>query len=264
MDETISASLNVELSNLPKETKKLAEIIISAVKLIIENTAAGHSEEISTLTATVSDLQASVEEKDKEIKIMRARLNVLEDQVDSNSAYERRDCLIVSGGVPEVTEGENCSKIITQLIREKLRIQMKPDDISSAHRIGRKPINQASDKRSIIIKLSRRDMKKDILSACRQLKPPFFVNESLTPTRSQVMFVLRKARGDHPDKFRTPRSYDGNVNAYVPMPGVKPQDQLTRSRRVVVNSRRALDELLLEHIGCTSEKYVKDWPTRAQ
>ena len=264
MDETISAFLDVKLSKLSKEAKQLAEIIIAAVKLIIENTAAGHSKELSTLTATVSDLQSSVDNKDKELKKMRDRLNVLEDQVDSNSAYERRDCLIVSGGVPEVTEGENCSKIITQLIREKLRIQMKPDDITSAHRIGRKPINQASDRRSIIIKLCRRDMKKDILAACRQLRPPFYVNESLTPTRSQVMFVLRKARGDHSDKFRTPRSYDGNVNAYVPMPGAKPQDQLTRARRVVVNSRRALDELLLEHIGCTSEKYVKDWPTRAQ
>lgn len=262
-----SAFRDADFSKLSNEQRTLAEIIITAVNRAVqrlENVVARQSGEIAALTATVTDLQTHAETRDEELSKLRDRLNTLEDQVDSNSAYEKRDCLIVSGEVPPVSDGENCSEICRQLIRNNLRIQMKNDDISYAHRIGKKPITQAPDKRSIIIKLHRTDLKNDILSACREFRPPFFVNESLTPTRSQVMFVLRKARGDHSDKFRTPRSYDGNVNAYVSMPGVPRPGQQTKFRRVVVNSRRVLDELLLQHIGCTSEKYVKDWPKRAQ
>ena len=262
-----SAFLDVDLSTLAISQRALAEILITALNRAVqrlEDVVTRQSGEITALTATVADLQTNVETRDKELSELRDRLNTLEDQVDSNVAYEKRDCLIVSGGVPPVSDGEDCSEIIRQLIRNSLRINMSPNDISSAHRFGKKPITQAPDKRSIIIKLHRTDLKKDILSACREFKPPFFVNESLTPTRSQVMFVLRKARGDHPDKLRTPRTYDGNVNAYVPMPGEPRPGQHTKFRRVVVNSRRGLDELLMQHIGCTSEKYVKDWPTRAQ
>lgn len=89
-----------------------------------------------------------------------------------------------------------------------------------------------------------RDLKKDVLSTCRQFTPPFFENESLALTSTQIMFILRKTRGHHSDLFRTRQSYDGNVNACVA--------QTMFRRLVLVNRRSELDELRMQHIGCTS------------
>lgn len=108
---------------------------------------------------------------------MRDLFNILEHHVNSNSAYENQDCRAHSSGAPGVSEGVNCWKIVTQLIRDKLNIQMVPDYSYSARRVRKKPITQAPDKRSIIIKLRRRDLKKD--NASRPLTPILFVNKKV-------------------------------------------------------------------------------------
>ena len=106
-----------------------------------------------------------------------------------NSAYECRDTLIISGDVPAVNDNKNCYHIVTTLLHNGIRLQLHPDGISTAHYIGRKPALPSTDKRGII-KLCRRDLKQDILSACREFKPSFYINESLTPTRSTFMYAL--------------------------------------------------------------------------
>lgn len=58
--------------------------------------------------------------------------------------------------------------------------------ISTAYHLGEKPVSPFVDKRSIIFNLCRRDIKRDILNACKELKPKLHVNESLTPTRSTL------------------------------------------------------------------------------
>ena len=63
-----------------------------------------------------------------------------------------------------------------------LKINVSSTDISTAHRVDKKTSNQQVDKRNIIMKLCRRGLKGDVLRACRQLKPDFYINESLTPT----------------------------------------------------------------------------------
>ena len=91
--------------------------------------------------------------KDTEIKDLRQRVEVLEEQVDTNSAYERRDALIISGNIPAATINENFNNIVTILLKNGVKLRLRPDDISTAHRIGKKPISHAPDKRSIIFKL---------------------------------------------------------------------------------------------------------------
>ena len=97
-----------------------------------------------------------------------------------------------------------------------------------------------------MFKLCRRDLKYDILSACRQQKPTFFINESLTPTRNRVLYILRRAKQKYPLKIKSVRAYEGSVSAYLSpvgreTPGILPLSQL---RRVTINTRRQL------WIGC--------------
>ena len=106
--------------------------------------------------------------------------NILEDQ----NAYERRDTIIFSGdAVPTSTTGENCVNVIQNLVRDKLRLEVHVGEFNIAHRLGKKPTTQAPDKRSLIVKLCRREMKHEIMSACKSLSfnshsgsPSLYVN----------------------------------------------------------------------------------------
>ena len=87
---------------------------------------------------------------------------------------------------------------MTQLIKD-FNLIVNPADISVAHRLGRKP-DQGPDKRKIVVELCRRETKQDLLKACRVVKPRnFYVNETLTRTRSTVLYGLRQARKKYPN-----------------------------------------------------------------
>ena len=163
-------------------------------------------------------------EKDKEISnlklelsSLRAKMAILEERHDDADAYERRDTLLISGdGVPHVAAGENCNALVCSMVKEKLKINISPNDISTSHRTGPKPRSpQVADKRNIIVKLCRRDLKGELLSACRKCKPNFYINESLTPTRSAILYALRKAKNISPGVVAGCNSENGRVYAYV-------------------------------------------------
>ena len=141
-------------------------------------------------------------------------------EVDSNDEYERRDTLIMSGpSLPLSSATENSKLVIHTLLREHLQLNINPDDISVAHRLGKKP--QASpDRRNIIFKLCRRDLASEILNACKQFRnsngrQPLYINESLTPLRSKVFYGLRLLKRKFPAIIKSCRSQTGNITAFT-------------------------------------------------
>ena len=123
----------------------------------------------------------------------------MEEKIDDADAYERSDTIILSGNdVPSATQGEIVSDIVCDLVRKRLKLEMDVTDISAAHRLGPKPRSQGPDHKKIIVKLCRRERKYDLITACKQTKPPnLFINENLTPTLfstfSSPSDVLRKS-----------------------------------------------------------------------
>ena len=230
-----------QLTGMSKESQQVIQVILCGFQCVIEK----KNKEIMDLKDRVSLLESRVEE--------------LKDVVDSNSNYERRDTLVVTGDIPKWREQEKCSDIVRVLLRDQLRINLNQEDISTAHRIGRKPGYQEADRRGIVFKLCRRDIKRDIMTACREMKPPFYINESLTPIRSTILFVLRKARSKFPQKIGSCKSFDGNVTAFIP-DSINIGSDRPRYRRVVVNTKSALDDFLNKQVSCTSEEFVQNWP----
>ena len=58
-----------------------------------------------------------------------------------------------------------------------------------------KPKIQGEDKRNIMFKPCNRDVKQNILKSCKVVKPKkFYINESLTPLRNTVLYVMRNIR----------------------------------------------------------------------
>lgn len=207
------------------------------------------------------DFLSKLEEKNREILVLkgdvsylRGRVSQLEERIDDADAYERRDTLIISGeGLPPVVEDENTSTLACSIIKEKLKINLTSSDISTSHRLGRKPNDsQRPDRRKIILKLCRRDLKKDILYASKSLKPNIYVNESLTPLRNTILYVLRKMKKSHPNVIKGSSTYDGRVFAWITTGET--------TRRILVNSHDKLGEVSTEIIGKPLSEFILEWP----
>ena len=206
----------------------------------------------------------SLKVRDEKIEVLQQQLSTLQDkvtslenQIDSNSAYDRRETLVLSGNIPPVNPNENCNNIVRKIIKDQTHLIINDVDISTAHRLGRKPDagSHAPDKRSIIFKLCRRDIKRDIFQACKNYKPNFYINEHLTPTRGTIMYALRKAKQLNPEKIGVARTHEGNISVQIPA-----DRNGGHGRRVQCNTRATLDQLLAEQLNVTSAKCGKNWP----
>ena len=68
---------------------------------------------------------------------MSEKVSTLEKHIDDQDAYERRDTVILTGEcVPAAVEGEICSNVISDIVKEKLKLILPQTEISVAHRLG--------------------------------------------------------------------------------------------------------------------------------
>ena len=217
--------------------------LVNGMKTSFEEVCRLKDEEFSKLSSEVTSLKEQI------VK--------LEEKIDENDQYERRDTLIISGpNLPLVTADENCAEIVRKIAQDKLQYILAPTDISVAHRLGPKPTSQRPDKRKIIVKFCRRNTKVDLLGAARRMKPEnIFINESLTPQRQTILFALRRAKKECPRVISGSSTSDGRVYVWV-----KPQDSMNNSRdtRLLVNSLTKLEEFCQQTLGKPMNYFLRD------
>ena len=90
-----------------------------------------------------SDLLSSKKEEISpiivEMNSLKHKTSVIENNLDNQNTYERRNTLISSDdALPISTTGKNCVIIIKNLVEDKLRIELPANEINIVHRIGRK------------------------------------------------------------------------------------------------------------------------------
>ena len=244
----MNSELDLSVSGLSEDGKRIVAAIREDFNKLKED-----------LLEQLSDKTEQIESLNDEVRKLKTTISKLEVKIDDADAYERRDTLIISGeDVPLVTAGENCAAISRELIKDKLKINLAPGDISTAHRLGKKPMSQQTDKRNLILKLCRRDLKKDIITACRNIRPALYVNESLTPARSSILYVLRQAKKKH-NRLMGCSSVNGRVFAWV-----KPEDNNTRNGdrdiRLPVNSHLELMTFCSDILHEPLSNYLQRWP----
>ena len=94
-----------------------------------------------------SNFQEEMKKRDEAISVLKQENKTLQDyvarleeKIDDAEAYERRDCVVLSGdGVPAAQTGENCIQVACDLIKDKLKLNISPSEVSTAHRLGKKP-----------------------------------------------------------------------------------------------------------------------------
>ena len=90
---------------------------------------------------------------------MAQRIDKLENLVDQQEQYSRRNCLLVHG-IAE-TNDKNTDDLAVKTINERLAVNITESKIDRSHRIGRKKDGQRP--RSIIVKLTRYNTRKFFL-----------------------------------------------------------------------------------------------------
>ena len=118
-------------------------------------------EENKTLKERIDKL-----EREKEVE----RENIVSAKVRSveNDQYARRYNMVVFG-IAE-SRNDNAETKIKEIIKEKLKITLKPDAIEICHRLGEKTLNKI---RPVIVKFRFRDDKWDVMKARRALRDIF-------------------------------------------------------------------------------------------
>ena len=217
--------------------------------------------QMQTLQSKISSIESS---QSKNIKS-------LQNNVDENDQYERKDTLIVSGPeVPVFSSNENCKNVLQDIFRRNLNLNINPADISVAHRLGRKP-ESGIDKRNIIFKLCRRDIVFDIFNACKKFRhpnssnqgtpsrQPLYVNCSLTPLRSKIFYQLRQLWKKFPNKITSCRSDYGNIVVFTPSSSPSSSSTALSSRRIMINSREAFEDFVANILQTSSENIGIKW-----
>ena len=183
---------------------------------------------------------------------LNTRIRKLEDKLDEADAYQRRETVILSGkDIPAATPNENCNAVLMKLLQDKLDVNISENDVSTAHRLGRKREN-VPDHRSLIVKFCRRDVKHLTIMASKQKKNPrLYVSESLTPTRMMIFNALKKMKQQHPEIVKGFSTYDGKVFAYT-----APVNPDHRDIRHLVNSHETLIAFCREFIKAPLDLFL--------
>lgn len=211
-------------------------------------------------SAKLAEKDAKIDALEAEDRVLKSNISKIEEKVEDADAYERKNTLVISGsGVPAVLAGENGVHVVCKLLKDVLKLEVPLSSISDAHRIGKKPINQQVDSRNILFQLARRDLKSDILKACKTVKPvSMFINENLTPTRSTIMYVLRRAKRQFPEKISGSSSRDGKVFVWLKPPNANAPD--SKNTKMAINSYHRLDEFCTKSLLTPITTYIDSWP----
>ena len=244
-------------------------------ELNLDNLSADGKIIVAAITAQLDLFRAEflnkLVEKDKEIDNLKLEVNTLkvkianmEEIIDDADAYERRDTLIFSGdAIPQFKTGENCRDIVCNLAKDKLNLQIAHTDVSTSHRLGKKPEDQRVDKRNIIVKLCRRDLKRDLINACKEKKPDLFINENLTPLRNTIMYALRKIKGKFPNIVTGSASFEGRVFVWIKKPPLPSDPAGTeRKSRIPINTKFKLEDFCNKFLNTPLDTIIKitNWP----
>ena len=145
-----------------------------------------------------------------------------------------------------------------QQIGEHLHLDLATEDISMAHRIGVKPKIQGEEKRNIMFKLCNRDVKQNILKSCKVVKPKkIYINESLTPLRNTILYVMRQAKTKHPSVINSCNSSDGSVVSWQQAASASAK---TKYQKIIIITKKELDLFLQQELNAKATAFIDTWP----
>ena len=176
-------------------------------------------------------------------------------ELEEANSYSRRDCAIVSGNaLPPGVVNEETSNVIANVLQEKLNLQISANDISTAHRLGPKPVGPGADGRKIIVKFVRRDIKRRVLKTAKQKRDSgIYINECLTPKKRSLFFTARKLNRLSP-VIKGCSTFDGRVYLYT-----AGQGEGARDVRHHIDTSETLAKLCQQFLNKSLDAFLENW-----
>ena len=252
-----------ELQPTSKDCKALVPALLSFLEKFERNYERMFHDMKEEFKSAISERDEQIVELKNEVKLLRDKVKKIEGYADDSDAYTRRDTIILAGpAIPVTAPNENCSTLVQTIVKNELKYNLSLNDISTVHRLGPKPISQAPDKRSLIIKFCRRDIKRDLMMASKNQNKPvrLYVNESLTPPRRTIFNTLRQVKRLHPELVCGVSSFEGRVYAYTKNPNANASAVLSRDRRHLVNNYDMLVDFCREFVQLPINTFLNSWP----
>ena len=261
----------VDKSGMTSESKQIFKLMVKLFKSItnerdskitsleqkVEDNRIKSETQIESMEATINKLSEDLKTAHSANHKLNIELFKSKKSQDDLEAYSRRENLVFSGDVVKPAQpNENCAIIVRDIIKNTLQIPNEPL-ISTAHRIGKPPVADSAepDKRAIIVKLVRRDDKFLIMKTAKDKKiQGLYINESLTPTRSKILNVLRQCRKIKNGPVRGASTLNGKVFVYTKPAPNAPDD--AASIRTEINTEEHLAEFCCNFIKKPLELFL--------
>lgn len=188
--------------------KKVKEIATEAVDSYVSSE--GFKEALhKSIGFDLSEAKSQQEEYMKERKSGKIQEKVINSKLDDIEQYSRRNNIRISG-IPETDLRENTDNIVTDIVKNKIGIQISRNDICRSHRVGRKRDDKP---RQIIVKLVRHNTKVAILRKRKDLNADesnnIKISEDLTKGRLAAIHLINTKAKECVQKLWTT---DGVIN----------------------------------------------------
>ena len=189
---------------------------------------------------------------ESENALLRTELKKMENRMDELESTGRRNNVLISGSaIPSVVPGESDGQAVVKVLKNLLKYEISPSEITKAYRVGSKSNTQAPDRRSIMVQLLTHDRKNDMLQACRKVKPPnLYINDDLIPIRSKIQYALRQIKKSRTDRIAYCGSWEGRVYIWL-----KPPNSSAPNQRVFINSIDRYRKLCSDELKIDPDEY---------
>ena len=210
-------------------THKDAKALVSVLKDLFKNFEHNYENRFDSMKSdflsAINERNEAIETLQHDVTRLKKHISKLEERIEYNEAYERRDALVFSGSeLPAPSNSENCPQLVGDLLKKHLNISLQPNEISVCHRMPSKPNNNSTPKQSIIVKFCKRSSKADILTSARRKKVRnLYINECLSPSAQIIPYGLKDS---FLKKITGSTTYDGKNLVWV-----KPRNQSARDVR---------------------------------
>ncbi|KAK3106950.1 hypothetical protein FSP39_003755 [Pinctada imbricata] len=183
----------------PVLSQALCPNLQSSINDAIKDAVQPLNDQIKQLTTKVDDNEKQIKKLSDENDKLRSELNIAFERVDRAEAdieeleqYGRRTSLRFHN--VEVADTNNTDDEIVKLCKEKLQVDITPDDINRSHPIGRK---NRHGKYQLICRFKNWKIKNKIYREKKKLKNDssrIFVTEDLTSYRQEIVSEIAKAK----------------------------------------------------------------------
>ncbi len=165
LDDKLTSSFSLMKTELLSEIKSELKILVQESVAQVEGKVHDLQKENDQFKEDLAKVKAEVQENKQACdRLQHVAFNAAAHAV-RNEQYSRKSTIRVFGVKQE--DKENTTTLVLEIIKEKLKVELRPQDIDASHRVGK----QQEDKpRGIIVRFVRRIHKEQVIGARRLLK----------------------------------------------------------------------------------------------